>query len=761
MQKKKMLVMAGLAITTAAHGQSSTADSLFSNKTIEIQPVEIRSLRVGSTSPFAKTEVSRADIEKVNLGQDLPILLQYTPSAVVTSDAGAGVGYTGLRIRGTDGTRINITLNGIPVNEAESQGAFFVDFPDMASSVNSIQLQRGVGSSTNGAGAFGATMSISTLQQMEKAGAETNVSFGSFNTQKYTVKAGTGMMENGLQFDVRLSKISSDGFLDRSASDLKAMQFVAGWKASEKTSFRFLLMSGKEKTGQAWNGTPEEKLNGSDSALMAHYNNNIGVLYFTPQDSVNLFASGKRKYNYFTYNDQSDNYQQDYYQFFFDHKFSSKLTANAALFFTRGKGFYNEYKVGESYADYGIADYITSSNDTITSTDLIRQLWLDTKYYGGVYSLMYTGKKTQVTFGGSLAMYDGKHYGFVKWAQYNIAPDHQWYSLTANKSDINFYAKAQQEIGERLSFFGDVQYRTVAYQMNGFRKNPAIMNDVAYGFFNPKAGINYMLQNSARQRQRVYASVAVANKEPNRDDFEASPTDLPRPERLTDVEAGYEMNARKWSASANFYYMSYKDQLILTGKINDVGAYTRTNVDQSYRAGVEVQAAVKPVYWLTINANATYSQNKIIDFVEYQDNYDNVNGEQTVIAHGTTDIAFSPNMIAAGGITFSPLRDAKFGQNVELDIMGKYVGQQFLDNTGNDARSIDAYGLCDIRLRYSIKVKPFRELGLSIMLNNVLNKEYVSNGYTYSYVYGGATTTQNFFFPQAGFNFLAGVNVKW
>lgn len=751
--------MAGLAIATTAHGQTLIADSLFSKKTIEIQPVEIRSLRVGSTSPFAKTEVSRADIEKVNLGQDLPMLLQYTPSAVVTSDAGAGVGYTGLRIRGTDGTRINITLNGIPVNEAESQGAFFVDFPDMASSVNSIQLQRGVGGSTNGAGAFGATMSISTLQQMEKAGAETNVSFGSFNTQKYTVKAGTGLMENGLQFDVRLSKISSDGFLDRSASDLKAMQFVAGWKASEKTSFRFLLMSGKEKTGQAWNGTPEEKLNGNDSALMTHYNNNIGVLYFTPEDSTNLFASDKRKYNYFTYNDQSDNYQQDYYQFFFDHQFSSKLTANAALFFTRGKGFYNEYKIGESYADYGLADYVTSSNDTITSTDLIRQLWLDTKYYGGVYSLMYTGKKTQVTFGGSVALYDGKHYGFVKWAQYNIAPDHQWYSLTANKSDINFYVKAQQEIGKRLSIFGDVQYRTVAYQMNGFRKNPTIMNDVAYGFFNPKAGINYMLQNSAHQRQRVYASVALANKEPNRDDFEASPTDLPRPERLTDVEAGYEMNAQKWSASANFYYMSYKDQLILTGKINDVGAYTRTNVDQSYRAGVEVQAAVKPVYWLTINANATYSQNKIIDFTEYQDDYDN--GNQLSITHGTTDIAFSPNIIAAGGITFSPLRNAKFGQKVELDIMGKYVGRQFLDNTSSDARSIDAYGLCDIRLRYSIKVKPFRELGLNIMLNNVMNKEYVSNGYTYSYVYGGATTTQNFFFPQAGFNFLAGVNIKW
>jgi iron complex outermembrane receptor protein len=759
MQKKKMLSVALWAIAATAQGQTSVIDSFATKKEIEIQPVEIRSLRLGSRSPFAKTEVSRADIEKMNLGQDLPILLQYTPSAVVTSDAGAGVGYTGIRIRGTDGTRINITLNGIPVNEAESQGAFFVDFPDMASSVNSIQLQRGVGSSTNGAGAFGATMSISTLQQREKAGAETNISFGSFNTQKYTVKAGTGLLENGLQFDVRLSKVSSDGFIDRSASDLKAMQFVAGWKASDKTSFRFLLMTGKEKTDQAWNGTPEEKLNGNDSALMTHYNNNIGVLYFTPEDSTNLFTSDPRKYNYFTYKDQSDNYQQDYYQFFFDHQFSSRFTANAALFFTRGKGFYNEYKVGQSFADYGLADYVTPSDDTITSTDLIRQLWLDTKYYGGVFSLMYAHKKTQMTFGGSVALYDGHHFGFVKWSQYNIAPDYQWYDLTAHKSDVNFYIKAQQDIGKDLSLFADLQYRTVAYEMNGFRKNPTIMNTASYGFFNPKAGINYMLSNTSSQRQRVYASIAVANKEPGRDDFEASPTDLPRPERLTDVEAGYEMNAKVWSASANLYYMTYRDQLILTGKINDVGAYTRTNVDQSYRAGIEVQAAVKPVYWLTINANGTYSQNKILNFTEYQDDYDN--GGQVSIAHGTTDIAFSPNMIAAGGITISPLRNAKFGQNIALDIMGKYVGQQFLDNTGDDARSIAAYGLCDIRLRYSIKVKPFRELGLNIALNNVLNKEYVSNGYTYSYVYGAATTTQNFFFPQAGFNFLAGLNVKW
>jgi iron complex outermembrane receptor protein len=757
--RKKFLLTASLLAQALMQAQGQTNQIKDSLKEKDLPPVEIRALRAGSGAPFAKTDVSKEYLEKLNLGQDLPVLLQYTPSAVVTSDAGAGIGYTSLRIRGTDNTRINLTLNGIPVNEAESQGAFFVDFPDMASSVNSIQLQRGVGSSTNGAGAFGATMSISTLQQMDSAGAETNISAGSFNTQKYTIKAGTGLLRNGLQFDVRLSKISSDGFLDRSYSDLRALQFVAGWKASEKTSFRFLLMTGKERTGQAWNGTPEEKLKGNDSTLLAHYYNNLGVLYFTPRDSVNLFSSDKHKYNYFTYDDQSDNYQQDYYQFFFDHNFSERLTANIALFFTRGKGFYNEYKIGQSYSAYGLSDYITPSNDTISSTDLVRQLWLSTKYYGGVYSLLYSYRKTQLTFGGSIALYNGEHFGFVKWAQYNIPADYKWYHLTANKSDVNFYVKAQQEIGSNLTVFGDLQYRTVTYEMNGFRNNPGITNSVNYGFFNPKAGLNYMLQNASRQRQRVYASVALANKEPNRDDFEASPAQLPRPERLTDVEAGYELNAQAWSASANFYYMNYKDQLILTGKINDVGAYTRINVPQSYRAGIELETAVKPAWWLTVSANGTYSQNKILNFTEYQDNYDA--GGQLEISHGTTDIAFSPNLIAAGGLTFSPLRNVKNSQKLELDIMGKYVGQQFLDNTANPDRSIDAYGLCDVRLRYSIKLRPFRELGFSLALNNVLSTEYESNGYTYSYVFGGATTTQNFYYPQAGFNFLGGINIKW
>ncbi len=755
-----LLSAAAIAACFTAQAQSENNDTSFTQQTL--QPVEVRALRAGSNSPFAKTEITAKDISKLNQGQDIPYLLQYTPSAVVTSDAGNGVGYTGLRIRGTDVARTNVTLNGIPMNDAESQGTFFVNFADLASSTSSIQLQRGVGTSTNGPGAFGATMSISNLQQMDVAGAEIDNSYGSFNTHKHTIKAGTGLLKSGLQFDVRLSKINSDGFIDRSASDMRALQFIAGWKAGNNTNLRFMMMTGNEKTAQAWNGTPEAKLKGDNAALLNHYNNNVGVLYFTQADSVNLFTSDARKYNYFTYKDQTDNYQQDYYQLFADHKFSKYMTGNVGLFLTRGRGYYNEYKVGESFSDYGLSDYVSpSGTDTITSTDLTRQLWLDNYYYGGIFSLMYEKNKTQVALGGGYTQYDGDHYGYVKWAQTGIPVDHRWYLLDSRKSDLNIYAKVQQTVGENLILFGDVQYRNVEYVMNGFRKNPTLKPTASFGFFNPKAGITYLLRNTNIQKQRIYASVAVANKEPNRDDFEASPVTQPKAENLIDIEAGYEINKRNWSLGINGYYMMYRDQLVMTGKINDVGAYTRINVPESYRRGIELQAAYMPAYWLRINANATFSQNKINNFVEYMDNYDDPDGNQATVNHGSTDIAFSPNAIAAGGLTFMPFRNLPNKQNVELSIMGKYVGQQYLDNTSNKTRSIDAYSLCDVRIRYSIQARPFKELSLTLALNNILNKQYEANGYTYSYIYGGSTITENFYFPQAGFNWLAGLNLKF
>lgn len=737
--KKQLLTILALGSIATANAQSDSTEAAERSlmKPQYMQPVEIRSLRAGSDAPFAKTELSKEDIEKANLGQDIPYLLQYTPSAVVTSDAGAGVGYTGIRVRGTDGTRINVTLNGIPVNDAESQGTFFVNFSDLASSTGSIQLQRGVGTSTNGAGAFGATMSISNMDQFEKAGAELINSYGSFNTLRHTLKAGTGKLKNGFQFDVRLSKITSDGYIDRSASDLKSMQFIAGWQASKKTKLRFMLMTGKEKTGQAWNGVPQDSLETN-----RRYN------------ELGMRSDGSY------YNDQTDNYQQDYYQFFLDHKFNKNWSGHIATFLTRGAGYYQEYKLGETYAEYGLDDYIVG-NDTITSTDLIRQLWLDNYYYGTVFSLIYEKNKTQFTFGGGWNQYDGVHYGDVLWAMSGNVPDnYRWYDLDAQKNDLNFYAKIQQRAGEKWLLFGDLQYRNVAYNIYGFRDNPAVRAFPVFNFFNPKAGVTYLIRDNAAQKQKLYASVAVANKEPNRNDFEASPVNQPVAEQLYDVEGGYELNKHKWNFSANYYYMYYRNQLVLTGEINDVGAYTRTNVPISYRTGIELQGAYVPNYWLKLFANATLSQNKVADFTEYIDNYDDPVGIQETVDHGTTDIAFSPNLVSSGGITLSPIRYMK-DQVFEIDLLGRYIGKQYLDNTSNDARSIDPYGLCDVRLRYSIKTKAIPEIGLNLMLNNIFDKKYVSNGYTFSYISGGELNTVNYYYPQAGFNFLLGVSLKW
>ncbi len=726
----------------------------------DLMPIEIRAIRAGSNSPFTKTELRKEEIEKQNLGQDIPYLLQYTPSAVATSDAGNGVGYSSLRVRGTDGTRMNVTFNGIPVNDAESQGVFFVNFPDLSSSTSSIQLQRGVGTSTNGASAFGATMSISNLEQMQTAGAEINNSFGSFNTWKNTVKLGSGLLKNGLQFDLRLSHISSDGFRERSASELKALQFLSGWNVSDKTKLRFMFMTGNEKTGQAWNGVHEAQLTGNRSELERHYQHNQYYLYFTPQDSVNLFHTDPRKYNYFTYKNQTDNYRQDYYQLFFDHSFTKNLTLNVAGFMTRGKGYYEEYKPFESYGDYGLPDVVSPSSDTTTDSDIIRQLWLDNYYYGSVFALQYSKQNTQLTLGGAFTQYSGKHYGFIKWAQEGGVPnDYRWYNLPTQKNDFNIYAKGQHTINDKLILFADLQVRTIAYNIHGFRKNPSINVNADYTFFNPKAGITYLLKNTFSEKQKLYASIAIANKEPNRDDFEASPSNLPKPERLMDIEAGYEVNKRKWNASVNGYYMRYKNQLILTGKINDVGAYNRTNVPESYRAGIELQAAMKPTEWLRLNANATFSQNKITNFSEFVDNWDS--GMQDSVGHGTTDIAFSPNIIGAGGITFIPFYNNVTARSFEIELLGKYVGKQFLDNTSNDARSMNAYFVSDVRLRYTANFRPFKELNFILGLNNVLNKKYVSNGYTYAYVYNGAQYTDNYYYPQAGFNWMLGVNMKF
>lgn len=742
--------------------QDSTQSYLHKEQAGKIlAPVEVRALRAGSESPFAKTDISGKELQAGNLGEDLPILLQYTPSVVVTSDAGAGVGYTGIRIRGSDATRINITLNGVPVNDAESQGAFFVDLPDLSSSIGSVQIQRGIGSSTNGAGAFGASLNISSLEIPEQANASAAISYGSFNTQKYTFQAGTGLLHDKFALQVRLSQISSDGFVDRSGSMLQSFQLNGLWKITPHTRLRAMVMQGVETTHQAWNGVPEAKLRGNDSTLKAFYQENLGSLFFNKSDSQNLFSSDPRRYNSFTYDNQIDHYRQNYYQLFVAHDFSSDITGQLGLFLTRGLGYYEEYKANKKYSDYGLSPYIPAAGDTLRRTDLIRQLWLDNYNYGLTASLLWKlSAHTNLRLGGAASQYQGRHYGYVLWAAQGGIPDHyRWYALDAQKNDFNLYAKAEQKLNKKLLLTADLQWRSIGYFMNGFRDNPTLRPAVSYNFFNPKLGLSYQLPHTPLLRQRLYLSIAHASHEPNRDDFEASPDALPKPESLWDAEGGYEVVTDIWTAGLNAYYMRYTDQLVLTGKVNDVGAYTRSNVPNSYRAGLELQAAAQAAEWLRVQGNLNVSENKIVQFDEYLDNYDD--GSQTLIAHTNTDIAFSPNLVAAGSLQWTPFHSSSAAKRFQVELLGKYVGRQFLDNTGNKARSLDPFGLLNLRLHLQPKLPRLGQLSFSLALNNLLNTSYESNGYTYSYLSGGQLFTQNNYFPQAGFNWLLGMNWQW
>lgn len=687
-----------------------------------LQPVEIRAIRAGEKAPFTKTNITKKEIEKNNQGQDLPFLLNQCPSVVVNSDAGNGVGYTGIRIRGSDPTRINVTVNGIPYNDAESQGTFFVDMPDIASSLSSIQIQRGVGTSSNGAGAFGASINIASNEFIEDPYAEINNSYGSFNTWKHTVKAGSGLLNDHFTIDARLSKISSDGFINRASSNLHSFYLSTAY-INKKSTLRLNIISGKEKTYQAWNGILQEDL----------------------KKSRTLNSAGTEKPGD-PYVNETDNYQQDHYQLFFNHQFNNYLTFNTAVFLTRGKGYYEQYKAGESFADYGLPNTIIAT-DTIRETDLVRQLWLDNCYYGNILSLQYRKENTELALGGSITRYDGDHFGKVIWAEKFVPLNHQWYKLDARKTDASAYVKLQQKLWQKWEAFLDLQYRHVNYEMNGFRDNPSLLVKNKYDFFNPKAGINY-----SGNGLNAYLSYAVGNKEPNRDDFEAGTANQPKQESLHDFELGVEKRAAWFSWGLTGYYMLYKNQLVLTGKINDVGAYTRTNIPNSYRAGIELQGAVKLSSWFNAAVNLALSRNKVNGFTEFMDDYDN--GGQKMTIYNKPDIAFSPNVVGSATLGFQPIK------NGEISLISKYVGRQFLDNTSNKTRSLSPFYVQDLRLSYTLKTAIPKEMNIMFHVNNLLNSHYEPNGYTYSYVDGGRVQTQNYLFPMAGVNWMVGVGIK-
>lgn len=716
--------------------------------TVLMDEVIVAATRVDDRSAIAYSTLSKPQIEEQNLGQDLPYLLNQLPSVVTTSDAGAGVGYTGIRMRGIDATRINVTINGIPVNDAESQGTYWVDLPDIASSIDNIQVQRGVGTSTNGAGAFGSSLNIQTIKLNPKGYGEYNTSYGSFNTLKNTVSAGSGLINDKFAFDARLSKISSDGFIDKASSDLKSYYF-SGAYYGKKSIIKFITFSGLEETYQAWNGIPESRLKGDVTAMNEYIIRN-GL---SPEDGLHLLNSDSRTYNQFTYENQVDHYKQDYYQLHFSHEFNSKWNANIAFHFTKGKGYYEEYKRAQAFSSYGLAN-ITIGTDTLTSTDLVRRRWLDNNFYGTTFSLSYnSNKKLNTTIGGALNKYNGQHYGEIIWAQYasNSTLHKNYYNDTASKIDFNVFAKAVYSVNKKFSFYADLQYRLVNYSFLGFDDSvKSVQQTAALGFINPKIGLHYELNNNAS----LYFSYSIGHKEPSRDDYtQSTPASRPKAEKLNDLELGYRHHVKKAEWSLNLYYMEYQNQLVLTGEVNDVGAYNRANVDNSYRTGIEAEFGLKLLKNLTWNGNITLSKNKILDFHEFIDNYDST--AQRVNIYSESDIAFSPNVIAGSTITFEPIKHLK------LSFISKYVSQQYLDNTSTTSRKLDAFFVNDVRINYTIKTKYIREIGFTLMANNVLGEQYESNGYTYGYIYGGVHTVENFYYPQAGMNFMAGLSLKF
>ncbi|MBL0335053.1 MAG: TonB-dependent receptor [Chitinophagaceae bacterium] len=710
----KRIAFIGLFMCSRVFAQVSepVKDSFYT-----LQPLEVRAITVSYKTPVTNNNISKQDITLRNLGQDLPFMLNQLPSVVVNSDAGNGFGYTGLRIRGTDATRINITMNGIPYNDAESQGTFFVDLPDIASSTSGIQVQRGVGTSTNGSGAFGANINISTSENNTDAYAELNNSFGSFGSRKHTFKTGTGLIKDHFSADIRLSQMSSDGYIDRASSSLHSWFATTAYR-TKKSTLRLNILSGKEKTYQAWYGITEEDL-----------------------------KAGNRRINYAgtekpgdPYDNETDNYKQDHYQFFWNYRPGNAWNINTALFWTRGKGYYEQYKAEEDYAKYNI--------NRPGSSDFIRRLWLDNDYYGSTFSVQRQGNNARFTAGGLVARYKGRHFGEITWAS-NGMPDpiHRWYDLDANKTDISFYIKEEKTFRQWFNLFADIQFRPVKYQINGFRDNPALEVKNNWNFINPKAGISYI-----RNNWKTYVSFAVANKEPNRDDFEAGKNQQPKPERLFDTELGIEKNGKKYSWSAVFYNMRYKDQLVLNGQINDVGAYTRINIPNSQRTGVELSGQWKPVSEFRINATLALSKNKVKNFTEYIDDYDN--GGQKLNQYKSTDIAYSPSVVASAEATWVPVK------NFSIAFPAKYVSKQHLDNTGNEARVLSAFYVQDCRLNYSFKTAKAGEWKLIVAVNNLFGRKYEPNGYTYNYIYGGELVVNNYYFPMAGTNWMAGVNIK-
>lgn len=716
------LAVSGLALSMSA--QQEPTDSLEGKKVV-LDEVLVQAVRVTKEFPITFSNLDKEELTSRNLGQDVPILMNFLPAVVTTSDAGAGVGYTSFRVRGTDSRGVNVTINGVPYNDAESHGTFWVNMPDFASSTQSLQLQRGVGTSTNGAGAFGASLNVLTDAFSEEAYAKISSSVGSFNTLRNNVKFSTGLLNNHFEFSGRLSRITSDGYVDRASSELDSY-FMQGTYRSDNTLLKALLFGGHEVTYQAWNGITAEELEENRTYNSAgRYTDENGNVQF--------------------YDREEDNYKQNHVQLHWNQTLSPEWSTNLALHYTRGRGYFEQYREDDDFSDYGL-EPISFGGEAINTTDLIRRRWLDNHFYGTVFSATYNKENLKLILGGGYNEYKGDHFGEIIWARYASQSEirDKYYDDNSTKTDFNTYAKANYQLDDQWSVFGDMQYRRVGYEANG--EDTGLVDDI-FNFFNPKAGITFNLNPN----NNFYLSYARANREPNRNDYENG---SPKPEQLNDYELGWRFVSPDIQLNTNVYYMRYKDQLVLTGELNDVGAPLRANVGDSYRLGLEVDANIRLGRKFRIQPNVALSDNRNVDFFFQRDG---------VLQNlGNTKIAYSPQVIAGNILAFQP------NTNLQVSLLSKFVGKQYMGNIDSENSTLDSYTQTDFNVQYVIEANSFvKSIVLSGLVNNIFDADIVSNGYFYTfdddYSNPGTVTTIEGagYYPQAGINFLIGATVNF
>lgn len=693
----------------------------------QLDEVLLSAVRANNQTPVTFSNSTKKEFQSRNLGQDIPMLLNFLPSVVTTTDAGAGVGYTGIRVRGSDATRVNVTINGVPYNDSESQGTFWVNMPDFASSTESIQLQRGVGTSTNGSSAFGASLNVMTDTFSKEASAELANAFGSFNTRKHTVKFSSGLLNDKFELAGRLSQIKSEGYIDRAFSDLKSY-FLQGTYIHGTTLIKALVFGGDQVTYQAWNGLEDPEKLQNDRTY-----NTAGEIYDSAGNVVGF------------YDNETDNYKQDHYQLHWNEKWTGKWSTNLAFHYTIGKGYFENYKGAQDIADYGM-NPVTINGNTITETDIIRQKWLKNDFYGAVFSLNYKNEAWNVILGGGTHRYEGSHFGNILWTK-DIPLGmygQKYYDDFSTKNDLNVYAKANYQWAKKWNVFGDLQLRNVTYTANG--QETGIVDD-SFQFFNPKAGITFMLNDN----NNLYASYAKAHREPNRDDYENG---SPKPEKLDDYELGWRFATSKVKININGYFMNYKNQLVLTGGLNDVGAPIRANVGDSYRLGLEIDAWMQLLEKWTLQPNVAVSRNRNKNFYFQRDGVlQNLND---------THIAFSPDVVFANRLSFMPFK------GFQTSLFTKYVGSQFMGNIDSPNSKLAAYTTTDFNVSYEFLPKSiFKSVLIAVLVNNIFDETYESNGYFYTYDDswsnpGAINTIEGAgYYPQAGINILAGITLKF